>query len=136
MSKNVNRSIVPPATALPAPDYGLHREAVTAPDPALTDAFYENIRLGISMRGYEKAHISVAPTGGANPSIEVLVWSPGLERFVALNPSSTFAGTGPNTGYDASFQINGRLMFVRVTALTAGSVDIHVSGGSVLDHEV
>jgi hypothetical protein len=131
---NISTNPVPPNTALLAPDYGHHRNNVSSVDPAaLTDAFYSNVKAGINMRGYEYAHIQVVPTGGANPSVEVLVWSPGADRFIAIVTPVTQAGVGVDTPYEFTFSALGRHILVRVTSLAAGTCDVYVSGASSID---
>lgn len=116
-----------------APVYVEHRHGVVAVDGLV--ATLTNPALGIACPGYEQAHVQVVPSGGANPSVEVLVWSDAAGHFI--NPVGTEfvqAGTGVNTSYEFTVPVRSRLFFVRVTAIAAGSCSVFVAG-SELDHE-
>lgn len=107
-----------------APDYALHRSGVTAVDGAsITDR-----RRGINMAGNAQAHIQVVPSGTANPSVEVLWWSEAAGKFIPEHTALAKAGPGSNKSYEFTVDAKGRIMFVAMKTLTAGSVEIAVSG--------
>ncbi len=110
-----------------APTYALHRSVVTA-----ADTLPETERAhGINMASHTNAHIQVVPTGGANPDVAVLWWSEAAGRFVQEHTPITRAGVGVDTPYEFDVDSRGRIMFVAITAIVAGSVDVHVSGYNV-----
>lgn len=110
-----------------APEYALHRSAVAAPD-SLPEA---NRAHGINMASHTSAHIQVVPSGGANPSVAVLWWSEAAGKFVQEHVVIARAGVGADTPYEFTTESKGRIMFVAVTAIVAGAVDVHVSGYNV-----
>ena len=107
-----------------APKYALHREDVAAAD-VIANVAKGN---GMNMETYEKAHIQVAPAGGANPSVRVYWWSEELSVFVVDKNLSVVAGEGANTGYEFTVDCRGRRMFVAVTTIAAGTAKVLVSG--------
>ena len=110
-----------------APEYALHRSARTA-----ADSLPETLRPhGINMSSYTNAHIQVVPSGGANPDVAVLWWSEAAGEFVQEHTPITRAGVGVDTPYEFDVDARGRIMFVAITAIVAGSVDVHVSGYNV-----
>lgn len=113
-----------PACVQMAPKYQLYRKAITANDTLpVTD-----IKAGVNFGEYEKAHIQVLPSGGANPTLAVLWWSEAAGRFVAENPALTKAGAGVDTPYEFTIDARGRIGYIAMTTIVAGSVDILVSG--------
>ena len=110
-----------------APEYALHRSERDA-----VDALPETVRPhGINMSSYTNAHIQVVPSGGANPDVAVLWWSEAAGEFVQEHTPITRAGVGVDTPYEFDVDSRGRIMFVAITAIVAGSVDVHVSGYNV-----
>ncbi len=110
-----------------APEYALHRSGVTAPD-SLPE---QNRAHGINMASHTVAHVQVVPTGGANPAVAVLWWSQAAGKFVQEHVPIAKAGVGVDTPYEFDVDTKGRIMYVAVTAIAGGSVDVHVSGYSV-----
>lgn len=108
-----------------APTYALHREAIEAPDSTLPDDVH-----ALNLAGYELAHVQVIPSGGADPSIEVMFWSDGAGTFISAAPKLATAGQGVDTPYEVTVSVAGRRMFVAITDIAAGSCDIHVAGFS------
>jgi hypothetical protein len=80
-----------------------------------------------NLAGYDLAHVQVIPTGGANPSIEVMFWSEAASMFVSAAPKLTTAGQGVDTPYEVTVPVAGRRMLVSITAIGAGSCDIYVA---------
>lgn len=112
---------------LQAPEYARHRRQVTAVDAAaVTDR-----KRGINMAHHSQAHIQIIPTGGANPDVEVLWWSEEASAFISENPALAKSGAGADTPYEFTVDCRGRIMFVAVTTLAGGSVEIMVSGFNV-----
>ena len=107
-----------------APEYALHRSGVAAVD-TLPEA---NRAHGINMAAHTVAHIQVVPSGGANPNVAILWWSEAASKFVQEQVSIAKTGVGVNIPYEFDVDARGRIMFVAVTAITAGVVDVHVSG--------
>jgi len=107
-----------------APKYSRHRTAVTAADAAImTDR-----KVGCNCEGYTHAHIQVIPTGGANPTVEVLWWSEAASKFVEDHVLISKAGKGANVPFEFTVDCRGRIMFVRFDLLTAGTCEVMVSG--------
>lgn len=115
-----------------APDYAIHREDITAVDTI------GNFKRGdgINCANYQRAHIQVIPTpvSGANPTVVVYWWSEALSEFVQENPTLTKTGAGANVPYEFTVECRGRIMFVAVSVMAAGTVDaIMVSGFGLRD---
>jgi hypothetical protein len=72
--------------------------------------------------------VQVVPSGGANPSVAVFWWSEEAEKFVQEHVALAKAGVGVNAPYEFTVESRGRIMFVAVTAIAAGTVDVYVSG--------
>ena len=106
-----------------APTYELHREAVDAADTTITDS-----RRGVNCGGYSRLHVQIVPDGTANPTVEVLFWSDGAGAFIPAHTPLVFAGVGADKAYEFSIDVEGRRIFVAVTTIAAGSVDIYVAG--------
>jgi len=109
-----------------APGYALYRE-VDANDPAsITDR-----SKGINMGDHRFANIQVVPSGGANPAAEVLWWSEEASAFIPEHTALTFAAKGANTSWETSVECRGRIMFVKLSSISAGLVKVFVGGSSV-----
>jgi hypothetical protein len=106
-----------------APTYTLHRELVEAPDGAVTLEMQ-----GFNASGYEKVHVQVVAADGANPSVEVLVWSDTLGKFISVHTPMAFAGKGVDSSYEFTIDALGRRMFVAVTAIAAGTASVYIAG--------
>jgi hypothetical protein len=88
----------------------------------------------INMATYENAHITVIPTGGANPTVRVFYWNEHIGNgggYAAQDVA--VAGAGADTPYTFTVQCRSRKMFVAVTVLAAGAVAIAVSGSRLID---
>ncbi len=107
------------------PIYTLYREGLTAVDAVgtLTDR-----ELGINTSSYEDICIQVIPKSGANPTVAVYFWSEHAATYVQQHTAISKTGVGATTPHEFTVEAKGRHVFVRVTAITAGSVDIAVSG--------
>jgi len=107
-----------------APDYALHRDVAAADGAgAITDGAQ-----GINMSGYEYAHIQVLSAGGGNASVQVQWWSAEAGAFVQEHTPIAKAGVGVNVPYEFTVECRGRVMFVKVTTLAAGTCKVLVSG--------
>lgn len=113
-----------PSSPQKSPTYTLYRDAVATNDTLPVT----NINLGINMSNYKTANIQVVPSGGANPTIGVLFWSEEAEKFIQETTAISKTGVGANTPHEFSVDANGRILFVAVSSLSAGSVKILVSG--------
>lgn len=111
--------------------WSLHREGVTAVDTLPLTGVAAKKR-GMNMQGYDTALIEVMPSGTANPTVTVLYWSQRLERFVREHTNLVFTGVGADTPFQFSVECRGRVMFVAVTTLAAGSVNIGVAGARTI----
>lgn len=107
------------------PNYIQHRSGVTATDTLPIT----NRRRGANIGGYKTALLHVVPSGGANPTVQVLYWSEAASAFVRGHTATAFAGVGADTPFVAPVDVHGQTIFVAVTTLAAGSVDIYVSAG-------
>lgn len=107
-----------------APSYVKHREGVAALDAAAPT----EKKQGINAARYKKAHVQVVPSGGANPTVEVLFWSDVAGKFIKGHTALTRAGIGADTPFEFTFDVEGRIFFVMVTALAAGAVTVAVAG--------
>lgn len=112
-------------------DFVLYKKVTEAPEAGP----FTTKEHGINAHAHEDVIVDVAPSGGGNPNVEVLFWSPQAQAFVVQDPALTFTGKGADTPYQFHFKGLGRLFFVAVTAgLAAGGVaEISVSGYN-LDH--
>jgi hypothetical protein len=115
MPKSIKRS----------PNYALYRDGVDATDSDFTD-----VDLGINTSYFKTALVQVVPSGGADPTVEVMWWSEEAESFVKEHVALTKAGIGANTPFEFSVSCYSRIMFVAVT-ITAGSVKILVAGAEI-----
>jgi len=107
-----------------APRYARHRSGATGVDAAtITDR-----KVGINMTEYTHAHIQVIPSGGANPTVEILWWSEAAGRFIEDHTLNSKGAKGINVPFELTVDCRGRIMFVRFDALAAGSCEVMVSG--------
>lgn len=91
----------------------------------------------INMATYENAHITVIPTGGANPTVRVYYWCEHIGSSGGYAAQDVaVAGAGADTPYMITVQCRSRKMFVAVTVLAAGSVAIAVSGSRLVEQPV
>lgn len=107
-----------------APRYARHRTGVTAADAAII----EDRKVGINMTEYTHAHIQVIPSGGANPTVEVLWWSEVAERFIEDHTLVSKGAKGVNVPFEFTVESLGRIMFVRFDVIAAGTCEVMVSG--------
>lgn len=106
----------------------LHREAVAAAD-SLPET---NKARGMNMQGYDTAIVDVIPADGANPTVDVLFWSERAGQFVREHTNLQFAGVGVDTPFQFRVEARGRIMFVAVTTIAAGTVSIGVAGARTM----
>lgn len=107
------------------PEYKQHRKAVATADGA---SVLEESKHAFNAKGFERLCVQVLPAGGANPSVEVMFWSDAAGKFISAHTALTFAGKGANTAYEITVDVYGRKTLVSVTAIAAGTVDVHVAG--------
>jgi hypothetical protein len=112
-----------------APQSKIYREGITAAD------VIANVREvdGLNCAQYNVLNVEVIPEGGANPTVAVWVWSETASKFVQENPAFTKAGVGADTPYAFSFNVNGRIVFIAVTVIGAGSCKIATSGFDMVE---
>ena len=112
-----------------APDYAIHRSAVTSVDTIA------NVKetSAINCAQYQYAHIQVIPSGGANPNVAVYWWCEATSKFIQEHTAITKAGVGVNTPFEFTVNCRGRKMFVAITAIAAGPCDVYVSGFELED---
>lgn len=112
-----------PLSPTKAPTYTLYRTVTANDTPPIIDVNY-----GINMSNYKTANIQVVPSGGANPTVGVMFWSEEATKFVQASTAISKAGVGADTAHEFEVECNGRIIFVTVSSLSAGSVTILVSG--------
>jgi hypothetical protein len=108
-----------------APNYTQHRKGITTPDAVLT-----NVDLGVNTEHFDKAHIQVVPSGGANPTVKVYWWSDAASKFIQEHTEISKAGVGVNTPFEFTVDCLGRKMLVAVTVIAAGTTDVYVAGAN------
>ncbi len=112
-----------------APDYAIHRVVEDANDTGdITDG-----KRGMNMRSYSHAHVQVVPTGGANPAVKILFFSPAAGKFINPHAAIAFTGKGADVPYEFTFEPRGRKFFVFVTSGVSASdtVRIDVAGFNI-----
>lgn len=114
-----------------APDYALHRVVEDANDSGdITDK-----RRGMNFRSYSHAHVQIVPTGGADPAVKIIFFSPAANKFIDPHSDQAiaFAGEGADTPYEFTFEPRGRIFFVFVeSGVTGGdTVRIDVAGFNI-----
>jgi len=122
MAKSLNR----------APQMTLWKEGLAA---AETLPLSRPQTAGINCGNYNKILVNVIPTGGANPTVTMLVWSDKANAFIQLIPASTFAGPGADTPFSFVFEAQGRILYPAVTTLGAGAVAIEAALHDI-DHDL
>ncbi|PNX52105.1 MAG: hypothetical protein BV456_00740 [Thermoplasmata archaeon M8B2D] len=113
-----------------SPEYILHRSGITAADSTFTS--YDH---GVNTSYYKKANIQVVPSGGANPTVNVMWWCESASKFINEHVAIEKAGIGANTPFEFTVDCLRRTMFVAVSAISTGSVDILVSGADLAHPE-
>jgi len=111
-----------------SPEYTFYRE-VTAVDSLIET----NKVVGINMDGYHSAHIQIKPAGGANPTTNVLWWCEGAGKFIQEHSAISKAGVGADTPYEFTVECKGRIMYVALNPMAAGSAKIYIAGYNKLD---
>jgi hypothetical protein len=97
---------------------------VTAADGAtITDR-----KVGCNTSGFTHAHVQVVPSGGANPTAEILWWSEEAGQFVSEHVAISKAGVGADTPFEFTVDCQGRILFVKLTSISAGSVEVMIAG--------
>jgi hypothetical protein len=110
-------------------EWNLHRQNVDAAESLPSTATKAQ---GMNMYGYDDAIIEVLPSGTANPTITVLFWSERASAYVREHTNLQFAGVGADVPFHVRVPCRGRRMFVAVTTLAGGAVDIAVAGARTL----
>lgn len=116
-------------TTTKSPQYQAFRLDVDAVDVSPVT----NKRFGLACSGYDIAMFQIIPSGGADPTIEILSWCEAAGRFISVNPVATSVGLGADEPFEVTVSPYGRVLYVSVTALAAGSVDIYSSAYNVGD---
>jgi hypothetical protein len=106
-----------------SPKYTLVR-TVTAADSAPSD----NDRDAVSFDGFDIGLFQIVPSGGANPSVELMAWCDAAGAFISANTKAEYTGMGANVPYEFTVSAAGRKFWVNVTALAAGTVQIYAAG--------
>ena len=83
---------------------------------------------GLAFAGYDIGNVQVIPTGGANPSIEILSWCPKLETYISVYPKAEFPGQGADTPFEITFSPYNRTVWIFVTGTGTGQVELQVCG--------
>jgi hypothetical protein len=109
-----------------SPLFASHREGVAAVDTVVSLASVP-VEEGMNFNGYEYAHFSVIPTGGANPNVAVAAWN-GLQWCVLTESEAAQTGQGANVPFQFTMKTAGRVLFVYVTTIAAGAVAVRGSG--------
>lgn len=105
-----------------APEYGLYREVVAVDSLPVTTK-----KAGLHCGGLYRVMFQVVPSGGANPTVALMYWSEGAGKFIPEHSPITKAGIGADTPFEFAVDANGRTLFLAVTTLAAGKVDIYAS---------
>lgn len=118
-----------------APEYAIHREV-----SAIDTLPETNQKHGMNMIGYDYANIQVIPDstdppeiqeipeGGGSVVVQVLWWCEEVAQFISEQEPIVKPGIGVDVPYEFTVPCYGRVMFVAVTTLTAGTCKIYVSG--------
>jgi len=107
-----------------APEYNVHRE-----DIATADVIANVVKKhGCNAYMYRYVHVQVVPEGGANPDVAVWWWSDKVDSFVQEHVPIAKSGVGANTPYEFTIEPRGRIFFVQIAAIVAGSVSVLTSG--------
>jgi hypothetical protein len=118
------------ASPILAPEYALHRKDVAAvQNPAALAAVPKTS--GMNFRDRDVALVQVVPSGGANPTVQVMYWSEAAGQFVNEHTPIVKTGVGANTPYEFEVAARGRILYVGVTAIAAGVVDVHMAGYNI-----
>lgn len=83
---------------------------------------------GLNFGSYDIGIFVVTPSGGANPTIEIVAWDPLGEQWISANPKAEFAGLGADIPFTFAVPAYGRILYPRVAVLAAGSVSISACG--------
>ena len=105
------------------PNYKIHRNAVASVDATLPT----DVGVGINMKDYRKALIQVVPSA-ADPTVIVNWWSEAVGAFIPEHVTLSKAGIGAGLPFEFEVDCNGRIMFVEVSVLASGTIDVHVAG--------
>jgi hypothetical protein len=110
------------------PKFTLWRDNITAVETI--GALSGSLNGGLNFSGFDRAAFMVYPSGGAQPTIDVVVWDPLTQSWVAPLPASdyTFTAPAPDTPFTFTVPAYGRGLYAFVSALAGGSVDIAAAG--------
>jgi len=114
-----------------APDYSAHREAVAGADGL--PATLTNKTVGMNCHGYLSSLVQIVPSGGSNPTVELLTWSDAAGHFIPQVPAAIFAAPGADLPFEITVECRSRIIFVRFTINAAGVADAYIAGHE-LDH--
>jgi len=114
-----------PASIERAPNYKLYR-TLTANDPATPTAKKGS---GAQCFRFRKLHIQIVAAGGANPAIQVWVWSEEADAFIDLHTALTFAAKGANVSWETTIDVLDRIVFIGATSgADTGTTKILLAG--------
>lgn len=106
-----------------APESKFYRRVIAADVLPVADQ-----KQGLNCSNYETVHFQVIPSGGANPVVQLLFWSEAAAKFIPYETAVTIAAKGADVAYTFSYAVQGRIVLLAVTTLSAGAVDIYTSG--------
>jgi hypothetical protein len=93
----------------------------------------DSLNSGLNFSGYDTAMFMIYPSGGALPTIEIMVWDPLGTAWISASPPATFTAAVANVPFTVTVPAHGRGLYVRVSVLGAGEVSIasagHTTGG-------
>jgi hypothetical protein len=109
-----------------SPDSQLWRSGIDAVEAV--GSLPETINSGLNFSGYDVGMFYVYPTGGAQPTIEIMVWNSETSKWISTVPAATFTGPAVDTEFTFTVPAYGRGLYARVSAIGAGSVSISAAG--------
>lgn len=109
-----------------SPDYELVK-TVTADESTPPS----ELKKGMNFQGYDVAFVQIIPSGGSTPSVELLTWCPSQDTFIPVNPTATWTAPAAGAAFEFTFSPYGRSVWVRVTGVGAGSVEVWASAHAI-----
>lgn len=111
-----------------SPKSGMWREDISAVESV--GSLPDSLNAGLNFKGYDVAMFTVYPSGGAEPTVEVMAWDSVTESWVSTSPKAEFAANATDESFAFTVPAYGRGLYVRVSVLAAGSCSISASGFS------
>jgi hypothetical protein len=109
-----------------SPNTALWRTGITAVESV--GGLPGDLNSGLNFSGYDVAMFTVYPSGGALPTIEVMVWDTVTEAWISAAPKAEYAANAADEPFTFTVPAHGRGFYARVSVLAAGSVDIGAMG--------